>query len=163
DGTFQLQVNVAPQSGFGGFTADFDGDGRTDFLIYNNQTLFIFMATALPDLTITQTQFLSANPGLAGGDTITVSNVGARSTSGFVTVSDSLPASLTPINISGNGWSCTLAALTCTRSDSLPPGSAYPPIFLAAVLGDNAPGTIVNTVSVSGGGDTNSANNSATD
>ena len=52
--------------------------------------------------------------------TLTVTNAGNHASSGTVTVVDTLPSGLTATNIDGGtGWSCTLATLTCTRSDAL--------------------------------------------
>ncbi|HEU5416817.1 MAG TPA: hypothetical protein VFV41_03920 [Streptosporangiaceae bacterium] len=86
-------------------------------------------------------------------------------TSGQVTVTDTLPAGLTPARMSGPGWSCSLAPATlpgpvnlfepapaCTRSDTLAPGSAYPPITLTVATANNARASVANSVTVSGGG-----------
>src|SRR5262249_38345753 len=85
-----------------------------------------------PDPTITMTHTGNFSRGQTGATyTITVSNVGFGPTSGTVTVTDTLPNvqnTLAPTAISGTGWSCTLATLTCTRSDALASGSSYPAI-----------------------------------
>ncbi len=85
--------------------------------------------------------------------TITVSNNGPDSTIGLVTVTDTLPAGLTATAIGGTGWSCTLATLTCTRSNSLGIGNNYPTITMTVDVAANAPASIINTATVSGGGD----------
>jgi hypothetical protein len=84
-------------------------------------------------------------------------------TSGTVTVTDTLPAGLTATGISGTGWSCTLGSLSCTRSDALGPGSSYPAITLTVNVGNNAAASVINKATVSGGGESNTANNSASD
>jgi len=62
---------------------------------------------------------------------------------------------ITITSLSGPAWNCDNVALTCKRSDSLPaPGIAYPPITVTA---DVSAASIVNQVSVSGGGATNTA------
>jgi uncharacterized repeat protein (TIGR01451 family) len=94
---------------------------------------------------------------------LTVSNVAGTASNGIVTVVDSLPASLTATAISGNGWSCTLATVTCTRSDSLAVGASYPVIALTVSVAANAPASVTNTATLSGGGDSNNANNTASD
>ena len=53
--------------------------------------------------------------------------------------------------------------MTCTRSDPLASGQSYPPITLTVNVQPGAPGSVTNAVTVSGGGDVNPANNSATD
>jgi hypothetical protein len=84
-------------------------------------------------------------------------------TMGTVSVVDALPAALTATSIGGAGWSCTLATLTCTRSDSLPSGSSYPPIVLTVDVSPTAPASVVNVATVSGGGDVTPANGTASD
>jgi uncharacterized repeat protein (TIGR01451 family) len=85
--------------------------------------------------------------------TIAVSNTGPDATSGTVTITDTLPPSLTATAIGGTGWSCTLATLTCTRSDSLAAGGNYPPITLTVNVANNAPASVINSATASGGGD----------
>lgn len=94
---------------------------------------------------------------------INVSNVGNLASSGTVTVIDSLPAGLTATALSGTGWSCTLGTLTCTRSDALASFASYPSITLTVDVALNAPATVTNVVTVSGGGEVNTANNVAQD
>ena len=62
-----------------------------------------------------------------------------------------------------SGWTTNLATLTCTRSDALLAGSGYPAITVTVSVATNAAANVTNTASVSGGGDTNSANNTASD
>ena len=76
---------------------------------------------------------------------------------------DTLPAGLTATAISGAGWTTNLGTLTCTRSDALAAGAAYPPITVTVNVAANAPASVTNTATVSGGGDTNPANNTASD
>ena len=91
----------------------------------------------------------------------------------MVAVSDTLPAGLTPVEMTGDGWTCSLAAPTlpaaaasrrstvyntfqpqptCYRFDSLPPGGSYPPITLAAAVADNTQPSVTNDATVAGGG-----------
>ena len=78
-------------------------------------------------------------------------------------MADTLPVGLTATAISGTGWACTLATLTCTRSDALASGASYPAITLTVNVAGNAASPLVNSVTVSGGGQTNTANDTATD
>src|SRR5204863_9177250 len=83
------------------------------------------------DLTITKSHSGDFYLGQIGASyTITAQNIGAGSTSGVVTVVDSLPASLVATSIGGSGWTCNPGTLTCTRSDLLAAGAVYPPITL---------------------------------
>ena len=94
---------------------------------------------------------------------LVVENVGSQPTSGPATVVDALPAGLTATSLSGRGWNCSLATLTCTRADELGPGKSYPPIRLTVTLAVDAPSSVTNTATVSGGDDVNTANNTASD
>ena len=118
-----------------------------------------------PDLAIAKTHSGNAQQGQTGFVyTIAVQNVGNTATSGLVTVTDTLPAGLTATSTSGGGWSCSSGATpTCTRSDPLGGGGTYPPITLTVNVAANAPANITNTATISGGGDTNAANNTAND
>jgi uncharacterized repeat protein (TIGR01451 family) len=92
---------------------------------------------------------------------LTVSNAGGGPSAGTVTVTDTLPGGLTAVSISGMGWTCTLATLTCTRVDALPPGATYPPITLIVAVAANAPASVSNSASVSGGGEAGGSNSGA--
>jgi uncharacterized repeat protein (TIGR01451 family) len=97
---------------------------------------------------------------------ITVSNNGAGPTTGTVTVVDTLPNvanTLVPTALSGTGWTCTLGTLTCTRSDALAPGGSYPSITLTVDVPANIAESFTNTATVSGGGETNTGNDTASD
>src|SRR4029078_638732 len=117
--------------------------------------------TILPDLTITKSHAGNVTQGQGGATyTITVTNNGSTATTGTVTVTDALPGGLTATAISGTGWACVLATLTCTRNDVLLPGASYPAITLTVDVAGNASTPQVNNVSVSGGGDATAGNNS---
>jgi uncharacterized protein (TIGR03437 family) len=90
--------------------------------------------------------------------TITVTNQGLATTAGTVTVVDTLPTGLSATAMSGTGWGCSLFTLTCTRSDALSPSQSYPQITLTVNVAGNAPATVQNMATVSGGGALNSAN-----
>ena len=117
-----------------------------------------------PDLAITATHASNFTQGDTGDTyTVIVTNAGTVVSSGTVTVVDTLPAGLTATNISGTGWTINLGTLTCTRTNSLAVGAAYPPITVTVSVAANAAATVTNTVTVSGGGDANSTNNTASD
>ena len=123
-----------------------------------------------PDLTIAKSHAPQFLAGAATTFTLSVSNIGTLTTDGsLVTVSDPFPsgaAGFDSISISSApGWSCSTVAttLTCTRSDPLAAGAAYPAIQVGALVHNPEPGTIANTATVSGGGDSVAGNNTATD
>ncbi|MEP6947128.1 MAG: FG-GAP-like repeat-containing protein [Acidobacteriota bacterium] len=118
----------------------------------------------LSDMTVTKTHGGNFTQGDTGKTySITVTNSGTGSTNSAVSVTDTLPTGLTATGMSGTGWTCTLATLTCTRSDVLAAAASYPLITLTVNVASNAPASVTNTVSVSGGGETNTANNTASD
>jgi uncharacterized repeat protein (TIGR01451 family) len=95
---------------------------------------------------------------------IDISNVGTAITSGAVTVSDTLPTGLTATDVSGVGWTCSVGATSsCTQSTPLQFNNSYAPIFITVAIAANAPSNVINSVTVSGGGDTNAANNTFND
>jgi hypothetical protein len=121
-------------------------------------------ATPKPDLTITKVHTGSFLPGAVGDTyTITVTNSGTASTSGTVSVVDTLPSGLTATAISGSGWSVNLLTLTATRSDALAAGGSYPALTVTVNVAANAPSSVTNTAVVSGGGEANTSNDTATD
>ncbi len=99
------------------------------------------------------------------GDTyaIMVANVGTLASSGAITVTDALPAGLTATAISGVGWATDLGTLTGKRSTPLFAGASYPPIIVTVNVSSNAPASVTNIAIVSGAGDTNAANDIASD
>ena len=114
--------------------------------------------TQLPVLSVSSTHTGNFTQGQTGATyTLTVGDTGSGPTTGTVTVVDTLPAGLTATSISGTGWACTLATLTCTRSDVLSAGSSYPAITLTVNVASNAAATVTNSVTASGGGATSNA------
>ena len=136
----------------------------TTLLTTDNLPATVTLSVGSPDLTITKTHSGNFTQGQTGATyTITANNIGTIATSGTVTVTDTLPSGLTATAISGTGWSCTLGTLTCTRSDALSAGSSYSAITLTVNVANNAAASVTNSVSVSGGGETNTGNDTATD
>ena len=72
-------------------------------------------------------------------------------------------AGLTATAMSGAGWNCILGSLTCTRSNALAGNTSYPSITLTVNVSANAPGFLTNVATVSGGGDGNTTDNTASD
>jgi len=66
-------------------------------------------------------------------------------------VTDNAPSGMTVTAMSGTGWSCTNLP-TCTRSDVLAAGQNYAAIAVTVAIDPNAPSSLTNMASVSGGG-----------
>jgi uncharacterized repeat protein (TIGR01451 family) len=120
---------------------------------------------ASPDVVVTKTHTGDFPRGSTGTYTLTVTNNGTAPTFGTVSVADTLPAGLTATAISGTGWTCTLATLTCTRTDILAAGASHPPITLTVSVAANAANSVTNTAAVTNAaeGSTRTSNNTATD
>ena len=164
-------VATASSAGTGSATVTVDGckisevSGSTNGASYacNNNTPSDFSVSA-PDLVVT-----SAHSGnFKAGDTVdtytlTVGNAGTASTSGTVTVTDTLPSGFTATALSGSGWTCTLSSLTCTSTSTVAASVTFPPITLTVSVSGSDAGTYTNSVAVSGGGEINTSNDRATD
>lgn len=122
------------------------------------------VTVVVPDLTITKTHTGNfARPQTGATYTITISNSGGADTSALITVNDTLPAGLTATDLSGPNWICTLSPLQCTRGDVLFAGTSFEPITLTVNVAANAPSSVTNTATVSGGAESDTSNDSASD
>ncbi|HYP01039.1 MAG TPA: DUF11 domain-containing protein [Pyrinomonadaceae bacterium] len=141
----------------------------TTFASYNSasSTNEDVTVTSTPDLTITKSHTGNFTRGETGIYTVTVTNSGPGTTGGTVTVTDTLPAGLTPTAPVGlvGGWTCSISTqtVTCIRADGLSTGASYPAIDITVNVLQTAANSVTNTASTSGGGETNTANNSAND
>lgn len=156
----QATVDYRAQTLGTNFTAQSDGDSATSGVQPTN------VVVTLPDMTLSKNHTGNFTQGQTGTYTITTTNSGTGTTSGTVTVSDTLPTGLTPTAASGTGWTCDPPSgqnITCTRSDALAAGSSYPPINITVSVAPNAPASVTNTATVSGGAEINTGNNSVND
>ncbi len=135
------------------------------------------LSVSAPDLTVTKTHTgASFYVGQTNAVfTLIASNNGAGgngSTLGQITLTDTLPAGLTPLSATGAGWgpgvnACSVAAqvVTCVRNDVLAYGASYPAVTVTSKVTAAAAPSVSNTATVAGGAEpaANSNNNSATD
>ncbi|MGA8622528.1 MAG: C25 family cysteine peptidase, partial [Candidatus Sulfotelmatobacter sp.] len=123
-------------------------------------------AQCTPDMTLGKSHVGNFTRGSTASYTVPVSNLSPYgSTSGAVLVNDTLPLGLIPTSASGTGWACSVASQTvsCVNSTVLAGSSSYASITINANVAQTAPSTVTNTALVSGGGEVNLANDSATD
>ncbi|MCU1260338.1 MAG: hypothetical protein JWO80_3223 [Bryobacterales bacterium] len=145
-------------------TATVAGGGETNTANDTASDATTISAAGVPDLTVTKTHTGNFTQGGTGSYTITVNNVGSSATTGTVTMTDTVPTGLTATALSGTGWTCALTpSVNCTRSNTLAGGTSYPAITLTVSVASNAPATVTNTATVAGGGETNTANDTASD
>lgn len=159
-----MNVSVSFTAAFAGakymYMQAFAGNGgSTGFQSIGSWTI---NASGTPDLTITKSHTGNFTQGQSGTYTIGVTNSGSATTSGLVTVTDTLPPAFTVATIGGSGWSCP-SPPTCTRSDALAAGGSYPAITLTVNVASNAPASVTNNVGISGGGEANTSNDNASD
>ncbi len=143
-----------------------DPDDITKTGAGNNSKTDTTTVSIAPDLTITKTHTGNFTQGQTGATyTLTARNIGTTSTSGTVTVTDTLPPELIPTAASGTDWICNISGQTviCTRSTALAANASYPAITITVNVVNNAPSPVINTARVSGGGEINTGNNSASD
>ena len=140
--------------------------GGGDLNSSNNEATLVTPIGRGPDLTITKTHTGNFTQGQTGAVySLTVTNRGAAATTGTVSVTDPMAASLTPTAASGPGWTCDPVSvlIRCQRSNPLAAGASYPPLTITVSVAIDAPPSIVNTAKVTGGGDVDYSNNSASD
>jgi hypothetical protein len=138
-----------PYTGPGAFQVMATYAGSTDYWPAQSSEI----QTSSAALGISETHIGNFSRGQNGAIyTVNVSNsAGAASTSGVVNVDETIPAGLTPVSMSGFGWTCP--GLThCTRTDALMGGASYAPIIVTVNVASNAPSSITSEVTVSGGG-----------
>ena len=169
---FTLSVNVAADAGAASGnsvtnSASVSGGGEAAANSGNNGATDSTATVAPTDLTLAKTHSGDFTVGSVGTYSFTVNNIGGVASSGTVTVTDTLPTGLTFVNGSatGTGWSCSVSGqtATCTSNTAIPAGNSSTFSFNVNVGLGTAVGTnsITNTAAVSGGGDSNPANNSA--
>jgi hypothetical protein len=115
---------------------------------------------SVPVLTVSKTHSGNFTQGQTGATyTVTVGNSsGAGTTSGVITLTESVPAGMALISMVGTGWTCSNNS--CGRADALAGGGTYPPITVTVNVASFASSPQVNSVTVTGGG---SATASASD
>jgi hypothetical protein len=153
-----VQVTATPNSGyiFVGFSGDPTGTVYPQSLTLSAATTVTAnFVVALPtaDMALTSQHTGTFLQGQTNAMyLLRVNNVpGGALSSGTVTVSENPPAGLTVTSMSGQGWDCT--GNSCTRSDQLAGGSAYPAIVVLATVAGDASASLTNQATVSGGGD----------
>ena len=138
--------------------------GGGEVITGNDSATDITIITQPSELTIASSHTGNFNRAQTGAIySLTVSNSGPGATSGTVTATDTLPTGLTATDLSGTGWSCILGTLTCTRNDALNSSASYPVITVTVNVANDTASSVTNTASVSGGGESNPENDSASD
>ncbi len=152
-----LTVTAIPNAGytFASFSGAVNGSiNPQSFNLAGPQTAYATFESQSPQLSVTVVHNGSFAQGQNGAAyTINVGDASnAPPTKGTVTLTESLPAGVTLVSISGGGFTCTGAS--CTRSTPIPsvPSVCCYQLTVTVNIAPNAPLQLVNRVTVSGGG-----------
>ena len=154
--SFAAATDSATTTSVGNGTATLTVDGQTVTQTYT---------VSAPDLNVASAHTGNFKAGdTADTYTLTVGNIGNASTSGTVTVTDTLPTGFTATAASGTNWTCsTGTTVTCTSSQTVAASVTYPAITVTVSVASTDAGTYTNNVAVSGGGEANTNNDTGTD
>lgn len=125
----------------------------------------LFHVRQVSDLTVALAPAASFTAGGTGSYRVTVSNAGSQPTSGTVSVTATLPAGLSATSLLGPGWTITQgtgSTVSARRGSVLPAGESYPDLTLDVAVAASAPPFVSTSVTVAGGGEIRSVNNTAT-
>ncbi|MDB5856457.1 MAG: hypothetical protein JWQ76_146 [Ramlibacter sp.] len=134
-----------------------------------NNSFSLTTAVIAPDLVVTKSHNGSFAVGVNEQYTVTATNIGQQTSTGTITVVDTLPAGLTYVSAAGTGWVCAFAApkVTCTWAAALADNTSANPIVITVTptAAAAAASPVVNSVTVSGGSEPvgNGGNNTAND
>jgi uncharacterized repeat protein (TIGR01451 family) len=143
--------------------------GGNDAVTTNNSSEVTTAVTGA-DLTVAKTSSSFFTFGAQGSYTLTVSNVGNAASSGTITVRDTLPLGMGYVSHAGAGWTLVAGDTLVdgrvwgelTYASSIAVGASAPALVVTVVANAAAVGTVTNRAHVTGGGDVDAGNNSAT-
>jgi uncharacterized repeat protein (TIGR01451 family) len=124
-------------------------------LTLNDNIIRTAPPSSVPLLVITKTHFPETFiVEKQGVYTVTVGNIGTISTSGTITVTDTLPTGLTAIEGSGTGWSFNIVGqvVTATTNSTIAVGDQAPPISLLVTVDSGLDPVLTNLATAGGGG-----------
>ena len=161
--SIQLDVNVgfaAIPSVTNTATVDTDGDDNAT----NDSSSDIATVRAI-DLTIDKSHTSPLRVGREGVFHLDVSNVGDSTTVAPATITDTLPAGLSFVSATGNGWSCSDVGqdITCSNPDPIASADSAPRLDLRVAVDSAAIPSVDNTATVATTDDFNPDNDSDTD
>jgi uncharacterized repeat protein (TIGR01451 family) len=139
--------------------------GGSDVTPANNLATMTTAVTLKPDIAVALT---SSTPFTYGNNetyTISLTNVGSATTSGTLTVIDTLPVGISYVSNSGSFWTVAYNAatrvVTATSTRTVTAGNTHQALGLTVAVGAAAYPVVTNRAWFSGGGETNTANNGA--
>jgi len=165
--TITLTVTFSPSAIPGGanvVTVTTMGDSQQGNNSHSDPTTVV-PATVAPDLSLTKTHTGNFAVGVQGVYVLTVSNAaGAGPTTDAITVTDTLPAGLSYVSGTGDGWTCSANGqeVTCTNPGPLAAGASSSVTLTVGVAAAAVP-SVSNSATVSTEHDTSAGNNTASD
>jgi uncharacterized repeat protein (TIGR01451 family) len=150
-----VTLTIAPNAEIGPRNLTITNAGGTTDVVFT-------VALPFPDLRPSSSHTGNFVVGFQETYTVLVQNVGTAATTGAITLTDTLPASISFVSGTGNGWSCVAAAqiVQCLNAGPLNVGASS---TIAMVDRQTSAGTVTHTVTVASPGDHNSSNDSATE
>ena len=127
----------------------------------SDSTVITAVAALVPDLAIAKTSSSTFVQGGSATYALTVTNTGTGPSVGSIRVVDTLPVGLETSSRVAADWDCsasTAGVLDCARATPLAAGASSV-ITLNVSIAPNAPASVMNTATVSGGGETNTSDN----
>jgi uncharacterized repeat protein (TIGR01451 family)/fimbrial isopeptide formation D2 family protein len=146
--------------------------GGNDVNTTNNAATDPTIVNGISDLTLTKSHTGNFTVGTPGTYALTVNNIGSAATTGAITMTDTLPTGLTipngAVTLTGTNaanWNCTASGniITCTSSTAIASGSNSTFNLTGIQVGVTAVPSVTNTANISGGGEANTSNDSASD
>jgi uncharacterized repeat protein (TIGR01451 family) len=146
--------------------------GGNDVNTTNNAATDPTIVNGISDLTLTKSHTGNFTVGTLGTYALTVNNIGSAATTGAITMTDILPTGLTipngAVTLTGTNaanWSCTASGniITCTSSTAIASGGNSTFNLTGIQVGVTAVPSVTNTANISGGGEANTSNDSASD
>ncbi|MGH9972050.1 MAG: hypothetical protein ACREBG_30255 [Pyrinomonadaceae bacterium] len=151
------------------FTASASQNGNKFRAVFSNScnsttTTAATLTVNPPDLAIDKSHTGDFTVGTNGTYTLTLTNAGTCSTTGNITVTDTLPNGLSFVSGTGTGWNCSAVGqdVTCTNAGPLA-ATGVSTITLTVGVAQAAVPAVTNTATVSTPNDGNAANNSDSD
>jgi uncharacterized repeat protein (TIGR01451 family) len=149
-GLFIGTANLAmPVNAIGTSVSTGSGNIDTQYRTSALATVTIVYTYQALNLAITKVHSGNLIAGQLNNYTLTVRNLESIPTAGTTTITDTLPATLTYVSGTGNGWTCSNNAqiVTCTRAEAIPANSSVA-LTLRVRVAASARGSITNTASV---------------
>jgi hypothetical protein len=165
-GTIRIRTGMAPYIAAGLDAAD--GSSPVPRFAFRRalpvDQLITIVSCAQPDLALSMIRSGARSSTGNTTYTFTVSNAGPVATSGATSLSIQNSLGDPPLSLSGAGWACNSTSMVCSRQDSLAGnGAAYPPVVLQLAPVANQSTYYTINATVTGAGEINLGNNSASD